>query len=111
MKFCKDNKKCQECQHKDICEALGALMDAVEAKTNTVESDERIKKDVEELLRINGPMVILRGYIHMDKSTLAELAEVLVMSIDMLYRSWEHKCEEIDKLKVQLEAQETISHA
>ena len=111
MKFCDNSKKCQECQHKDICKALGALVDAVEAEANTVEADERIRKDIEELLRINGPMVILRGYIHMDKTTLVELAEVLVITIDKLYRSWEYKCEEIDKLKVQLEAQETISHA
>ncbi len=111
MKFCKDNEKCQSCEHKDLCEAFSLLVDAATEMADKHESDEQIKRDVEEMLRVNSPMVMFQWYKHIDKQHLCELAEVLVLMLDRLYRSWEHKCEEIDKLKVQLEAQETISHA
>ncbi len=112
MKFCKDPEKCQTCDIRELCGAFEKLVDLVESYKPTPKLDDKIREDVEDYLT---HMVLALDedkarelYRSLDFKAFQGIIYASIQTVSDLYISWEAKCEEIDKLKVQLEAQEAI---
>ena len=112
MKFCNETKKCNTCDIRELCGAFEKLVDLMENYKPTPRPDAKIKEDVEEYL-IHMVAALdedkaLELYKSLDFSAFHGLILASMQNITDLYISWEAKCEELDKLKVQLDAQEAI---
>lgn len=114
MTFCKDSNKCQSCEARPLCQALEDLVDALENIKPTPKPDDYIKKQTEEYISKLGfaiePHAAEVLFKEMDVGAFQGMVIASLQTVSELYVSWESKCEELDKLKVQLEAQEAIAH-
>lgn len=114
MKFCNESEKCQTCEARELCQALENLINLIKSHRPAPKSDAKIKEDVEEYLIHIVPTLdedkALELYKSLDFSAFYGLILASMHNMLDLYISWEAKCEELDKLKVQLDAQEVLQN-
>ena len=114
MKFCKDSTKCQTCDIAQLCQAFDQLEEAINNLQPKVKPDKEIADDVHDFMTHMLPMMKLNICKEVLDDMTPDMLQGLVMAamstVADLHTSWEAKQQEIDRLKVQLEAQEAINH-
>lgn len=112
MTFCNDFEKCQTCEVRELCQAFENLIAIAVNYKPKPKSDIEVKRLTEDYLSHMAFTLDEKNAAELYKSIDFEAFQGLIaasmQTIAELYISWDAKCEEIDKLKVQLEAQEAI---
>lgn len=112
--FCKDDEKCKSCKGHDLCKALDELKKAADEYEPEVPTDKEIRDNVIDYLLHIGPFLdekfAMELYYELKPKDILNVINVSTDIVLGLMLSWEMKCNELDKLKVQLEAQEAINH-
>ncbi len=112
MKFCSDSEKCKNCEARELCQALENLVGLMESLRPAPKPDAEVKELTYDYLNHMAPALDEKYaeelYRSITFSAFQGMIAASMKTVSDLYISWEAKCEEIDKLKVQLDAQEAI---
>ena len=111
MKACSDD--CSKCEAKALCDALTNLLDVIVTTKPKIPSDDVIKEQVTEYVQHMGRVAFNESYAReifkeLDFEAFHGLVIASMHTLSDVYLSWEDKCEQIEALKVQLDAQEAL---
>ena len=114
MKDCQNyGDDCSKCGAKELCDALTNLLEVLSTSKPKIPSDDVIREQTMEYVHHVGRAAFNEAYAkelfkELDFDIFHGLILASMHTLSDVYLSWEDKCEQIDALKVQLDALEAL---